>query len=168
MTKLYVMRIGKSKKISHQEESAHARLLLAMAVKREYGFDLADYPEQKNENGKPYLEGASFCFNLSHSGEYAVCALSESEVGVDLEKIKPISRGVMLRFVGQCGESDEENTRLWTRYEAIGKFLGCGIPYTQELPRDCFVKEYFDLDGYALSVCSAYDDFADRVIELEF
>ena len=43
--------------------------------------------------GKPYIDG--FFFNISHSGDKAVCAFGTSEIGVDIEKIKPLSERLM-------------------------------------------------------------------------
>ena len=169
MTRVYMAKLlgecGKGARMSRKAYTDAARRLLKEAVQIEYSLDIADYVEKKSESGKPYLDGAPFCFNLSHGGEYIVCALSDSAVGVDVEEIKPISEGVMRRFVGEFAPSDAENTRLWTRYEALGKFLGTGVPY--KMPTcACFVKEYFELDGYALTVCAEKDEFAEGVIIL--
>jgi 4'-phosphopantetheinyl transferase len=39
----------------------------------------------KNEYGKPYLRGYSkFNFNISHSGDFVVCAIDELSVGIDI------------------------------------------------------------------------------------
>lgn len=168
MTRVYLMRIVSAERqtrLARGEYSRLARQLLCEAVKREFSLDIGKYPEKKGENGKPYLEGAPFCFNLSHSGAYIACALSDVEVGVDIEAVKPISEGVMRRFVGKVGNGDEENTRLWTRYEAVGKCFGTGIPYI-EPSGGYFVKEYSDLDGYALTLCAEKDGFAERAIIL--
>ena len=170
MTRVYVARLsceyGKDMRIPRKVYTEAARRLLAQAVEREYSLDVTAYAEKKGENRKPYLEGAPFRFNLSHSGEYVVCALSDSDVGVDIEEIKPISEGVMRRFVGYFENSDAENTRRWTRYEAIGKCLGTGIPYQVDF-NEYVIKEYFDLAGYALSVCSAKDEFAEQLVMVE-
>ena len=166
MTRVYVMRVWVSERLPRAEYSRLARRLLAEAVKREYSLDVNGWDEIKGKNGKPFLDGAPFVFNLSHSGEYVVCALSDADVGVDIEKIRPISDGVMRRFAGEAGRDDRENTRLWTRYEAVGKFLGCGIPY--EKPTSAyFIKEYFDLDGYAVTVCAENDGFAESLMVLD-
>lgn len=38
--------------------------------------------------GKPYLpQNLGISFNISHSGKWVVCALSNDEVGIDIEKI---------------------------------------------------------------------------------
>ena len=46
-----------------------------------------------NENGKPIVEG--ICFNLSHSGDYVICAVSERPVGCDIEQIKEENRVII-------------------------------------------------------------------------
>jgi 4'-phosphopantetheinyl transferase len=44
-----------------------------------------------SERGKPSLEGQGVRFNLSHSGDLAVCAVTTvAEIGVDIEHIRPV------------------------------------------------------------------------------
>ena len=40
-----------------------------------------------NQYGKPYVEGGLY-FNVSHCANYVVLAISEQEVGIDIEGIK--------------------------------------------------------------------------------
>ena len=44
---------------------------------------IANYKLRYNEYGKPYLESGGLFFNLSHSGEYVACAISDKEIGID-------------------------------------------------------------------------------------
>ncbi|NSB12641.1 4'-phosphopantetheinyl transferase family protein [Clostridium beijerinckii] len=45
----------------------------------------------KNEYGKPYLKCyPDFKFNISHSGEFVVCAIDNKDIGIDIEYIKNI------------------------------------------------------------------------------
>ena len=48
---------------------------------------IADFSLKYGENGKPYLAGRSLFFNLSHSENTVICAVSEREIGVDAEKV---------------------------------------------------------------------------------
>lgn len=167
MTVVYVKRVKgevKSLRLQRKRHSEEARELLAFAVASEYGLSLSDYAEKREEKGKPYLEGAPFHYNLSHSGDYVVCALSDSRVGVDVEKILPISVKVMRRFLGKAVFSPREQMRLWTRYESYGKMMGHGIPYPAGSEKECFYREYTVLDHYYITVCSEADAFADSLV----
>ncbi len=95
------------------------------------------------EGGKPELalQGSDppLRFNLSHSKSIALLAITlNSEVGVDVEDIRPIERDVAKRFFSPAElasmaalDSEEEwlNAfyRCWTRKEAILKVEGLGL-----------------------------------------
>ena len=89
--------------------------------------------------GKPYLEGVGPAFNLSHSGKLALVAVSQSELGVDVEKVRRLES---LSQIAQRHFSDAEFGalsaldgdqrelafyRCWTRKEAYIKALGEGL-----------------------------------------
>ena len=170
MTVVYVKRVPaevKSLRLKRKNHSQAARELLAFALDVEYGLKLSELTEKREEKGKPYLEGVSVHYNLSHSGDYAVCALSDRRVGVDVEKITPISVKVMRRFFGKTVFSPREQMRLWTRYESYGKMMGHGIPYPVGSEIDCYYREYTSLEHYFITVCSESDEFADELILAE-
>ncbi len=86
-----------------------------------------------NEHGKPYLEHGK-AFSISHSGKLAVLAVSDSELGIDVESPKAINERVMRH----CFTDDEaafvegspENFALiWTLKEAAVKLLGKGLSF---------------------------------------
>lgn len=53
-------------------------------------------------NGKPVVRHIpSFHFNLSHSGDWVVCAIDDAPVGIDIEEIKPIDLAIAKRFFQQ-------------------------------------------------------------------
>ena len=82
-------------------------------------------------NGKPLLHGAPE-FNLSHSGAVALFALAAFPVGVDIERIRPVDRGVAelvfsaseLEEWGAAGRHEAIFYRGWTRKEAVLKARG--------------------------------------------
>ncbi len=91
---------------------------------------------QTDKNGKPYISEQKH-FNISHSGDFVVCAVCEGEVGVDVEKIERMSPRLMHKFL-----SDEEIRTLdnlneddiprylcekWIRKEAYLKLTGTGL-----------------------------------------
>lgn len=112
-----------------------AEWLLHEAVKREN----ADLPLPlgilTEEQGKPYLSGREYEFNLSHSGRYAACAIADYPVGLDMQILCSCSEKLVRRFFAKreqdiilsANDRDAAFTRLWCRKESYLKTLGCGI-----------------------------------------
>lgn len=48
--------------------------------------------------GKPFLAGNPAFISLSHSGDYAACAIAPVPVGVDIQRIVPVSARAVRRF----------------------------------------------------------------------
>ncbi len=100
-----------------------------------------DYAVAARANGKPvFLEYPEVHFNLSHSGNYVVCAVAQCEVGVDIEGGRRIRPSIENRFFSEeecrwvCKADSEELHserffRLWTLKEAYSKLTGEGISY---------------------------------------
>jgi 4'-phosphopantetheinyl transferase len=93
-----------------------------------------------NEFGKPALEPAGCAFNLSHSGDIAMIALSsQAPVGVDVEQVSrqvdieglaerffcPAEADVILSLDGEARRRAFFNG--WTRKEALLKARGIGV-----------------------------------------
>ncbi len=104
-------------------------ILLRKKIAETYG--TSDYEFTYNENGKPLLP---FCyFSISHSGNYAVCAVSDNPVGVDTEVIRDIPfrndyRLFTLEEVIYVNASEKEHNlrffEVWTKKEAYIKAKG--------------------------------------------
>ena len=142
----------------------------------------------RNEHGKPEIPGVHF--NLSHSGDLVVCAVSEKPVGCDVEKLRKAPE----RFAGHFFCENERNYlkaaaddkydetffRLWTLKESYMKMTGEGMSLPLDafevmigeeihILRDgkkqpCFIKEYTTL-GYQVTVCAKEQGFADLIWE---
>lgn len=79
----------------------------------------------KNAWGKPYLANRDdLHFSLSHSGSWAVCAISDTPIGVDIER--PRTMGKIVRLFPNARTQDDI-LRLWTAKEAYLKLLGRGL-----------------------------------------
>lgn len=89
-------------------------------------------------NKKPYLSShPGLYFNVSHSAEFAVIAISRNKVGIDIEYLaKDFTFTDLLPDVFHSNEvltiQNTENQKhtfykLWTRKEALVKGLGTGI-----------------------------------------
>lgn len=161
--------------------SMGAELLLIYGL-RQQGIDIKETEYRYNEYGKPYLYhgGQKLHFNLSHSGDMAVCAFSSMEVGCDIERISDIKIKIAERFFGAEEynliekEADESGRRdmfyrLWTLKESFIKAAGtgmslsfksfCVLPSFKGTVRHNFNEEtyyYQEIDicsGYKCSVC---------------
>ena len=106
---------------------AQMRRVLAAAT----GLSPAGLPLAAGDNGKPFLPGGPE-FNLSHSGDAALFALAAFPVGVDVERCRPVQKGVAeLVFTpaeqaewAASGWAEAAFYRRWTRKEAVLKALG--------------------------------------------
>lgn len=88
-----------------------------------------------SEHGKPYLPQQPVYFNISHSGDYVVIAISETNIGVDIEKLRHNKMRVARRFFSDTEINliqsskipDQDFTRLWSLKEAYLKYRGSGL-----------------------------------------
>lgn len=86
------------------------------------------------EHGKPYLKNGPF-FSISHSRRYSVLAVSENEVGIDIEMHETINEQIAKRCFTEeeqefAKKSTENFQRIWTSKEAVLKYLGTGFSYS--------------------------------------
>lgn len=90
----------------------------------------------RTEQGKPFFpDFPQLHFNLSHSGSFALCALDDSPVGVDIEVIRPhhprlaqrICSPAELEWVNTQPDPHRALLSLWTKKEARVKQDGCGL-----------------------------------------
>ncbi len=131
----------------------------------------------KNEHGKPYLpDHPQVHFSLSHSGDYAVCVLTDAAVGVDIEQIRPFdwqraakrafteTQYAWLMTVPEAERLDAF-FGLWTETESRLKQSGKGLSGLSTVSRDLPCRTY-PLDGYRLTVCTD-GTFPDRITFIE-
>ena len=125
------------------------------------------------KSGKPYLK--DIFFNISHSGNNVVCALStKGVVGIDIENIKEVKLEDFGAWFSkkEWVEINKASSPLqkfywyWTRKESIIKALGVNLSYLHKIEIDA-TKDHFiengkkwylkDLDfgsGYCGALCS--------------
>ena len=159
--------------------------LISFALREYWGLPLGSYRILRGEKGKPFIVGReNVFFNLSHSGEYVVCAVSDREVGIDIEKRAKARMEVAGRFFHE-GEvrmlkslSGTEQDRLffnyWSVKESFLKYIGTGLTRPLNSFIVTFTGERVSLyeginglplhvnacpvdAGYACYVCSEYD-----------
>lgn len=135
------------------------------------------------KNGKPILCDNDNCkFNISHSGNIIAVAitLSDSDIGLDVEKDLIVNYGIVKRFFGEkeryyVSESKStENNRfceIWTRKEAYIKYLGVGLKGLSLA--DTFQSHIynkiisFHISDFWLSLCSDSDAGIVRMVKEE-
>jgi 4'-phosphopantetheinyl transferase len=99
-----------------------------------------DYQIEKNAFGKPYVKNSPIKYNLSHSGNFVLLAVSScTEVGVDVEVIRDIPNleSLFLNTLHINEISYIKNLapalilrnflQIWTQKEAVVKALGKGL-----------------------------------------
>ncbi|MCM1115139.1 MAG: 4'-phosphopantetheinyl transferase superfamily protein [Clostridium sp.] len=157
-----------------------ATLLLDYALKK-HNLNEADMQYSFNKYGKPYFsDKKDLHFSISHAGHYALCAVSDKEIGCDIEQIGRVSLNIAKRFFSddeysKVQEADEKDksiilTKLWTLKESYIKAMGKGL--SEPLNSfsvtniDNFHTASFDsLNGYIISVCSKYKDLKLYIID---
>jgi 4'-phosphopantetheinyl transferase len=118
--------------------------------------------------GKPRLASNaadSVWFSLAHSGELAIVTISAaSEVGIDIERVRPIPRALKIAErafdSSSCAALHEASPehrdvtflRLWTRLEALAKATGCGL--------SSWLEQAAELGGGDRTLASTGDEYA--------
>ena len=122
------------KKVDDRKRSVLAFVLLQHALREEYG--ITEIPEfVYNEFGKPSLPNMPIHFSLSHCKDAVTCAVSDYNIGIDVESIVPYNPDVArrvctadeLKMLEQSSNKDMEFIKLWTVKEAISKYEGMGL-----------------------------------------
>ena len=123
-------------------------------------------PLKKDVRGKPYFDGVPVHVSISHSNEMCLAAISDSEIGADIEYItkspEKLNR-LAERFFTQ-GESEyvkvapsERFYEIWCAKESYIKYTGEGFsrPLSSFSVLDTeLLFSHFDTDGYHIAVCS--------------
>lgn len=147
-------------------------------------YDITDFSLGQGKYGKPYLINMpDLHFNLSHSGDYVLCAVGTSPVGVDVEQYDHGNTGIAKHFFTgkeyrwvmdipddrdcqDLRDSRERFIRLWTMKESYCKMKGLGLnlplsdfeilPDEGVYPEGTQMAE-FVLPGHHVSVCAVQE-----------
>lgn len=138
-----------------------ARILLAQLC----SVDPASIRFERTEDGKPYALGLGAHFNVSHSGHFVVCGVSDKPVGIDIEQMRPVREKLVKKVCTdaelswyQEAESTEEATRrffqIWTSKEAYFKWAGTGITDLKAFDTLDHIRSggTFELEGHMVSI----------------
>ena len=109
--------------------------MLINFVKQQYG---VKGDVRIDKFGKPYFEDSNVHFNVSHSGMYVIIAVSEYNIGIDIQKIKSDKHRIAEKnfMPSECdyinnatNEKDVQQRfcEVWTTKEAYLKCVGIGL-----------------------------------------
>ncbi len=169
-------------------------LLIRHVIKIKLGLSGKEIVFAKNKYGKPYLAlREDFHFNLSRSGDWAVCVIDESPVGIDIEKIDYEHPKIILEVLSSSELAIYKNLNpgdkisffynIWTRKESYVKALGIGLnvpldaltvylenekdifsPIIENITNNkYFFKQYFINSYYSMTVCAMNKSFSGSI-----
>ena len=126
-------KLTRMKNESAKRLSLAAELALIKAVRHFYPSAPLPLRYERGEHGKPYLcDYPDLFINISHSGDYAVCAAADCEVGIDIQLIRRANFRIAERYFTkeECeyiGSSEARFFELWSKKESRLKATGTGI-----------------------------------------
>ncbi len=138
--------------LNERLETLQAKYVLSCMLKH---FGIKEEPIYKSKSGKPYFKKQNIFFNYSHSNNYIACAISNYEVGIDIEETDRVINSVMIKI---CNFNQDTELEELVRREAYCKLSGNGIAMF-------FDKNNFkdiDASGITISndeyICSIFSD----------
>lgn len=114
-------------------------ILSRRMIAEELGISIGCIEFEKNKYGKPYLKYfLKLDFNISHSGDFVVCAMDNNPIGIDVEKIKYIEYEKIAKEFFSLSEFDYITKKdsddclnkfyeIWTLKESYTKCCGHGL-----------------------------------------
>lgn len=147
------------------------------------------------EGEKPYIPGGPH-FNLSHSGDYALLAVDDGPVGVDIEKWETWFENEWPALSASFHENEraalsENGTPsakaffdMWTLKESYVKMLGTGFSVepsgfavkiegryaSVESDPGAYLRLYSPedcgLEGYSIALCATHPRFPDNILKI--
>lgn len=121
--------------------------------------NIFNYEIVYNEYHKPYLKDNSLYFNISHTKDIVVIAVSDKEIGVDIQyltyKENVLNRVYNDKEIELAKDNKYLFTKIWVMKEAYAKLKGQGISYNlKNIDTLKLEKEFdiIDLDAYLIAV----------------
>ena len=157
--------------------SLFGELLLRKALHEHYSLESRDVKIDCGEYGKPFLKNIPVQFSISHSNNCVAVAVSESEIGVDVEKItewyEDISKNYFSKaeheYIVHAENINKAFFEVWTKKEAYLKMKGTGLSvelssfsvFAEKFQKHCVCAQ---VQEYLYSVYSE-NDITDAVID---
>lgn len=138
MTPQTLQRIQRFKFAEDKLRCALGEYFVKQVFARRYGLPYGEVEKKVEEKGKPYFKtDRDFHFNISHSGDYLVCAVTDIPVGVDVQAPAPLDRGCAEKILSarelekwqdlKPREAADCLIKHWTYKESFAKLKGLGL-----------------------------------------
>jgi 4'-phosphopantetheinyl transferase len=134
-------RAGDDPRVRTKHISEMGGRLLEYAVSRLYRIGVPELSRDKGKYGKPCFRiHPEVRFNISHSGDLVICAVSDFEIGIDIQEksrmntdriAKKVMSPVEHKKYLESSERQDFFYRVWVMKESYVKWTGDGI--TREL-----------------------------------
>jgi len=155
-----------------KKEDARKRSLMATYLLNELLFKkgMRKFKIETDENGKPFLKDSNLFISISHSYDLVACAVSEKPIGIDIEKIRSVSRKLIeyvctdkerefvLSSKNALGKDTVEGKAakrffaVWTAKEAFFKTGNSGEKNIRSIDTLSLKKQEFIIDGYYITI----------------
>ena len=153
--------ISDEKEFENLKQKSPKRLIEKQMVRQMLKKILPNHKIRYHENGQPYLEPFDKFVSVSHSFPYAVLAISEKKIGVDIEQVKDRIDKIKHKFLhpteidwlGRVESEIEHLTAIWCIKEALFKIHSS----KQWSFKEFYVVDEFLLDQFSKIKCKVFD-----------
>lgn len=162
-------RIDRLRREKDKLRSLAAELLVYRLLETHYGISSAQL--HCKDNGQPYLSDCQLRVSISHCGEALACAVSDSPVGIDIERIRPMDLRIcrhtcvpeeleyllankQIPELGECSDPDilRRFFEIWTAKEAYYKKCGTGITDLKGINILSLQRQVYTVDDYLIQL----------------
>ena len=142
-------KVNKYRNVEDKKRTVIGEMLARKLISNQLNINPDEIVFEIGEFGKPRVKDLCVEFNISHSNDYVVCCTSDKPIGVDIEKIAPVSLKLINKVctqqdidyiflkkgkrIADCTDEDigivemKRFYEIWTYKEAYFKCLGTGI-----------------------------------------
>lgn len=163
----------KFEKLKQKRDKENCVISYLLLKKSLADFGIRNFEIEIGENGKPFLKNhKNIFFNISHTSSGVAVVADKSPVGIDIQDILPVKKGVLERcfseeeteMILKCNSPEKEFTRLWTLKESAVKCNGETVAFfknycfeTDEKTFENFGKKFttFERKNLLISVCGS-------------
>lgn len=162
---IYWKKLNDGIRVPATEASKAGKLLLETGLRELYGLEYDLQKVNHGPHGKPFFTThPDIHYNISHSGCYVVCAISGTEIGIDIQEKRVIALDKLghkifspeeYREFLKSEEKQDMFFRQWVRIESYLKWTGEGISRSLSDIRIDGWQQFIHFDKqYLCSICA--------------